>query len=237
MTEHTWIDTAAALVEPLTDWFIKQTQHGHVEEFSPKQLELLEELLKAGMTGMAKIIASHFSSMESRIAKLENENRCLIAESAASLASTAADSDTFASDCLHRPTVLCLDQLIPVEPDTVLRVDLQESVNEDDSNICVDGALDTLAELGPTNDLSLDAIYEEVNWSECVRIEAASDRPSRSSPVGRVFPAAERKCTSLLPLANRYGRCSSSKTTWTKRRKTVTISTGYGNSSEHPILS
>ena len=120
MCEHTWIDTAGALVAPLTDWISSQAKSGHVGEFSPKQLELLQKLLKAGMTGTANIMATHLSYFDARIAKLESGNSCQFAEAAASIINPdASERDALACGFIQKPVFSRLEELIPFEPDAI----------------------------------------------------------------------------------------------------------------------
>jgi len=65
MPSRTWIDVAS-------DW-VSNLGLTQSMDFSPEQLQLLEDLFKAGLAGTGKVIAQHLSASENRIRKLEAE--------------------------------------------------------------------------------------------------------------------------------------------------------------------
>ena len=67
----TWLDSGAEVAESLRHWITRLATVGTPADFSPQQLEFLEELLKAGMLGMAKVIADRLAKLERRLAQCE----------------------------------------------------------------------------------------------------------------------------------------------------------------------
>ena len=71
MAVTTWIDSGAEVAESLRHWITGLASAGSASDFSPQQLEFLQELLKAGMIGMAKVIADRLAKLEDTIAQCE----------------------------------------------------------------------------------------------------------------------------------------------------------------------
>ena len=141
-------------------------------------------MLKAGMTGIAEITTTRLSSLDARISKLESGNSYQFAETAASITPVSLQCDALACGFTQEPVVLCLEELIAFEPDAVLRVEMHEFADQYRSNASVNGVLDARSESASTGDLSLEAVYDDTNWCECIH-EAASERPLCTLPLAR----------------------------------------------------
>jgi len=71
---NTWIDVGADIASALSDWLAGSSSSGSLAEFTPTQLQLLQDLFQAGITGMAKVVAERLGSLESRLMKLEGDH-------------------------------------------------------------------------------------------------------------------------------------------------------------------
>ena len=198
MTADTWIDSAAGLASLLADWMIGQAGCFHGSEFSPKQLQLLQDFFRAGVTGMAEIIATRLSSMDARIARLESHDLSRIETVIARSAVVPAERDSSVSALAQQKRILCLEELIPSGVDTTLnsRANKSERVTlclntllpvSMKSAACLDAAL----EVSINEPDSLGLVLEPIPSSPTCYLIADSDC---NTPSGRSADSKSNVC-------------------------------------------
>ena len=91
MTDQTWLDVGASLASSVGKWFVSQaTAPACQRAFSVEQLDLLQEVIKASMLGMARVIADKFDENEKRLSQLEASLTDMIAAASVNVGATVA---------------------------------------------------------------------------------------------------------------------------------------------------
>ena len=88
----TWIDFGADVTSSIGDWFLSHiVPRTTQQEFSVAQLEMLKELIKAGLIGMSRVVAMKFDELEKRLEKLEIACDCSEAATPSVAAASSVD--------------------------------------------------------------------------------------------------------------------------------------------------